>query len=99
MVRYAVVALAAHLLACSTPAILNVPVGPDSPYPCGPTGVVCATQHTCCGEYDTCGGEPGSVGCPAGACCYIGPESDDYNRATWSELAAPTNQKQTPQAR
>lgn len=60
-------------VACATPADLLPAAGPGTHYPCGTHGVVCAIQHTCCSEGDTCGGEPESVGCPPGQCCFIGP--------------------------
>jgi hypothetical protein len=50
----------------------DAPPKPTPDAPCG-LGVVCATQHTCCSQGDTCGGEPGSVGCPAGQCCFVEP--------------------------
>jgi hypothetical protein len=63
--------LVLHACGCSTPAILK----PDpNLYPCGPTGVVCVTQNTCCDPGETCGGEPDAMpGCPASMCCYVEP--------------------------
>lgn len=52
----------------------NDPLKPSKDFPCGPAGVVCETQHLCCPPGNTCGGEPASVGCPAGMCCYIGTD-------------------------
>lgn len=62
---------AALLAACTVPRELTPPTGPGTSYPCGVGGVECRTQHTCCSGVETCGGEPGSVGCPPGACCAI----------------------------
>ena len=60
------------LLSC-TPG-WNDPLKPSKDFPCGPSGVVCLTQRMCCPPGNTCGGEPDSVGCPAGMCCYIGTD-------------------------
>lgn len=60
--------------ACNTPTILTPKTGPGTPYPCGVNGTLCTTQHMCCGPDETCGGEPASVGCPKGMCCYLGDE-------------------------
>ena len=68
-----VIALLAILAGC-TPG-WNDPLKPSKDFPCGPAGVVCATQHLCCPPGNTCGGEPESVGCPAGMCCYIGTDT------------------------
>ncbi|MGO9832605.1 MAG: hypothetical protein ACLP1X_00140 [Polyangiaceae bacterium] len=54
-------------------ATWDAPNPPTSQYPCGPQGVVCTMQHTCCNQGDTCGGEPASVGCPVGQCCFVEP--------------------------
>ena len=60
----------------------NSPLPGSAPgYPCGVFGVVCSAQHSCCDEGDTCGGEPASVGCPAGECCYVGADADNDNLA------------------
>jgi hypothetical protein len=56
------------------------PAAPSAEYPCGPEGVVCQTQHSCCPEYSTCGGEPASVGCPAGQCCDVGSQAFEKKR-------------------
>lgn len=82
----AVVLLAAG---CATPAVLEVPTGPGTSYPCGVGGVVCTTQKACCDPGDTCGGEPESVGCPAGECCFVEPND---------MMAARQPRKQRPQA-
>lgn len=60
------------IVACNTPTILTPKIGAGTSYPCGVNGVVCTTQHMCCGEEETCGGEPASVGCPKGMCCFVG---------------------------
>jgi hypothetical protein len=62
------------LLALAACADAPIPIVPTPGNPCGRTGVACATQHTCCDEGETCGGEPASVGCPAGECCFIGED-------------------------
>jgi hypothetical protein len=61
--------------ACNTPTILTPKTGVGTSYPCGVNGTLCTTQHMCCGPNETCGGEPASVGCPKGMCCFIGEGS------------------------
>jgi hypothetical protein len=52
------------------------PTTPTADNPCGQGWVQCASHSTCCPTGHTCGGDPGAVGCPAGACCYIGTDAD-----------------------
>jgi hypothetical protein len=75
------------LVACAPPAILTPPVDPAMP--CGAFGVECRMQHTCCDEGYTCGGEPTSVGCPAGACCFIGEPTSSGMGPTTFGVAGP----------
>lgn len=60
---------------------------PSPDYPCGVRGIPCFSEagvfdHTCCPEQFTCGGGKWSVGCPADACCFIGPPSEELKRAS-----------------
>ncbi len=65
--------------------IANKPLPSVAPgYPCGVDGIVCITQHGCCDIGDTCGGEPNSVGCPSGMCCFIG-DPGTYNRKIYHQ--------------
>jgi hypothetical protein len=57
-----------------------IPMSPGPYGPCGAVGISCPTQHSCCPEGHTCGGEPNSVGCPAGACCFVEPNPNDLAR-------------------
>ena len=86
-------ALFAVLLAvsCATVDRLDPVQKPTADYPCTPSGVVCVVQKMCCPPGNTCGGEPGSVGCAQGDCCYIGTDVDE------PEVRARRTTKQTPQ--
>jgi hypothetical protein len=71
------------VVACSTPAILTPPTAvPGGVYPCGINGVVCAdgaplhATGMCCDTGEVCGGIFPHVGCPTGACCFVGGEDE-----------------------
>jgi len=70
MKTFLVLAVVAVIAACSWDKPLSV--APQAGYPCGVTGVVCG-GGMCCEENEVCGGGA-FAGCPAGQCCYIGPE-------------------------
>lgn len=58
---------------CQTPAILTPPVGPG----CNPNTEHQCADGSCCLEYSDCGGPQGNgdpVICPAGSCCWYGPD-------------------------
>jgi hypothetical protein len=80
--------------ACATPADLTPKTGVNTEYPCGVHGVVCPGKQ-CCSEEETCGGAFPSIGCPAGQCCYIGPDSARRGDAG---DAAKAHHPQTPAA-
>jgi hypothetical protein len=66
------------LAACGLDAPL--PVTSTKDFPCGIQGVVCPGKK-CCSEGETCGtGTFPSVGCPAGECCFIGPNEAAAHR-------------------
>ncbi len=60
------------LASCGSNSILTPPVGPNTDYPCGVQGQVCNDQM-CCGLDDICGFDGPGSRCPAGYCCYDGP--------------------------
>jgi hypothetical protein len=71
---YRLIYLVYLIASCSCAAGWDDPPKPLPGQPCSELEVECVTQHGCCPkDVTTCGGEPNSVGCPAGACCAIGP--------------------------
>lgn len=63
------------VIACSH-SVLTPPSGPGTVYPCGLQGISCG-NGMCCWLGDVCGGGPFN-GCPAGYCCYVGPDDANF---------------------